>query len=252
MTTAHDCALNGVRLSSLNDRICVLDIREDAPKLRTTCLSLHPEGHHVLRQTRESLTLRVIFALHEEDPIRRREALNTIHAWTFKGGMLTTSDRPAQQMQVTCTSLAPLSAEDWTEELTLAFQSARTPYWEDAQPTSVTGSDALVLDTPGTADAAPVDVMIVNDTEETVTRVTLIADETQMVFEGLSFHPGSRFSLNQSDGPLLAEIDGESVLHCRTPNSSDCLLVPCGRRSTVSAAATLPLTSTFTVRGRYA
>lgn len=252
MTTAHDCALNGVRLSGLNDRICVLDIREDAPKLRTTCLSLPPEGQQLLRQTREKLTLHIVFALHEEDPVRRREALSTIHRWAMSGGMLTTSDRPEQQLQVICASLAPLSAEDWTEELTLTFQSARTPYWEDAQATSVTGHDALVLDTPGTADAAPVDVMIVNDTEETVTRVTLSADETQMVFEGLSFHPGSRFLLNQSDGPLLAEIDGESVLHCRTPDSADSLLVPCGRSSTVSAAAPLPLSATFTVRGRYA
>lgn len=251
MTTLFDCALNDVLLSSLNLLICVLDIREDAPKIRTTALPLYPEGQKLLRQQRDSLTVHVDFALHEEDPLRRREALQEIVRWAVQGGVLSTTDRPGQQLAVICAGLPATSGEDWTEKLTLTFQSARVPYWEDAAEVTVSGSEELTLNTPGTADSAPVDVVVVNDSAETAATVTFCAGSTQMVFEGLQFQPNSTFRLIQSSGPLVAEIDGESVLACRTAASADRLLVPCGRSSTVYAAAGEPLQASFTVRGRY-
>ena len=55
------------------------------------------------------------------------------------------------------------------------------------------------------------------------------------------------------DGHLLAWVDGESVLHCRTAQSSDELLAPCGQTATMYATAgETPLQTTFTVRGRFA
>lgn len=252
MTTLFDCALNGILLSSLNERICVLDIREDAPKLRTTALSLHPEGQHLLRQVRESLTLHVDFALHEEDPILRCKAMQTIHAWAVKGGMLTITSRAGQRLPVICADLPSLSGEDWTEKCTLTFQSTRVPYWEDANATTAAGSEVLTLNVPGTVESVPVDVLVINNTDETINRLTVRAGSTQMVFEGLVFEPGSMFLLIQSDGPLLAQIDGDSVLHCRTANSADQLLAPCGKNCTAYASASAPLQASFTVRGRYA
>lgn len=251
MTTLFDCALNNVLLSSLNLRVCVLDIREDAPKMRTTTLPLYPEGQRLLRQQRDSLTIHVDFAIHQEALRRRRLALLKIARWAIQGGVLTTTDRPGQQLPVICTGLPSMSNEDWTEKLTLTFQSHHTSYWEDVAATSVTGSEVLTLNTPGSADFAPLDVVIINDRAEPVTNVTICAGSTQMVFEGLQFQPGSTFRLVQNDGPLAAEIDGESVLSCRTAASADRLLVPCGRSSTVYAAAGEPLQASFTVRGRY-
>ena len=35
--TIHDCTLNGVSLSGLDKRICVLDVQEDAPE--NTCVT---------------------------------------------------------------------------------------------------------------------------------------------------------------------------------------------------------------------
>lgn len=252
MTTQFDCALDGVALSSLDDTLCVLDIREDAPKMRTAALALRPAGRRLLHQQRESLTVQIGFAIHEEDPVRRREVLQSVHAWAAKGGILTTSERPGQQLTVICTALPAMSAEDWTETLTLAFTTTLVPYWEAAEASSASGSDVLTLTAAGNAGSAPVDVIAINDTDETVTSLKIYCGGTQMVFEGISMPAGGILFLIQSGGVFTAELDGESILPFRTPESDDLLLAPCGTGCTAYASASAPLQAAFTVRGRYA
>ena len=251
MITPFDCALNDVLLSSLDKAICIQDIREEAPKLRTSTLALPAEGQRLLRQQRESLTVQVIFAIHEEDPIRRREVLQTVLAWAARGGVLTTTDRPGQRLSVLCTALPAMAAEDWTAPLTLSFTSERTPYWEADEEAIVSGSEVLTLNTPGTAESAPVDVVVINDTASTVDDLTLYCGGTRMEFTGLNLPRSGMFLLLQSGGILSAQMDGHSVLHCCTPESDDLLLAPCGRSCIAYASATEPLQATFTVRGRY-
>ncbi len=251
MTTRFDCALNGVLLSSLNERICVLDLKEAAPGMRTTTLTLQPEGHRLLRRWRDSLTVQAVFAIQDENPVNRRATLRAVHAWAEAGGLLTITDRPGQRLRVRCASLPDFAAEDWQQPLTLTFVAAGAPYWEDAAATSVTGSDVLDLLTPGTAENAPVDAFIINDTDATVTRLKIYCGGTQMIFEGIDMPVGAFFLLTQSDGPLTASVNGESVLANRTPESDDLLLAPCGRSATVYASDTQPLQASFTVRGRY-
>ena len=164
MTTSFDCALDSILLSSLDAAICVLDIREEAPRLRTSALALQQEGRRLLRQQRESLTLHITFAIHEPDPVRRRTVLQSVQAWAARGGFLTTTDRPGQRLSVVCTAFPAMSAEDWTEALTLTFTSTLVPYWEDAEEAFASGSAVLTLNIPGTAASTPVDVVVINDT----------------------------------------------------------------------------------------
>lgn len=251
MTTQYDCALNGILLSSVDDRICVLDVQENAAKLRTTALSRPPEGQHLIRQTRESLTVKVRFAIHEENAIRRRMVLQSVQAWAAKGGLLTTSDRPGQQLTVICTETPSMSADDWTEALTLAFTTTHCPFWEDAEPTLITGSGAMPFTVPGTADFTPVDVLVVNTGTSTVNRLSLHCGSTYIIFEDIFLPVGGTFLMRTASGVLSAHIDGESVLRNRTPGSADLPLVPCGQECIVNALALQPLEATFTARGRY-
>lgn len=248
MLPAFDCALNSVALSGLDSRVCVLDLRQDAPRLRTPQAFA---GQTMRRPQRDSLTLHVDFVLHEDDPIRRRALLDAIHAWAVGGGLLSCSDRPGQQLAVICTGLAAMSADDWTEKLTLTFRSAQAPYWEDAAATTVTGTGEMTLTLPGTAESAPVDVELVHQAANALTAVTISAGDTQMRFEGLAWQPGSVFRVFHRDGVLHAQVDGESVLPCRTADSADMLLARCGADNAVHAVADSPLTATFTARGRY-
>lgn len=250
MTTPFTCALNGVSLSSLNSRICILDIRQDAPKLRASAFALPGGGQH-FTQTRESLTLRVTFAIQSETPAQRRKTAQAVFAWAMQGGVLTVSDHPGQQLTVVCAELPATSCEDWTEPLTIAFTTTHCPYWEDASATTVTGTGAQTLTLPGTADSAPVDATITNAGTEDVTRLIIQCGATSLVFEDVLLPAGDKLYLQTKNGVLSAVIAGESVLARRTAGSSDLLLAPCGKACTVYATALQSLQATFSARGRY-
>ena len=66
MTTLFDCALGGVTLSSLDKSICVTDVREEAPVYREALTPTWLEGQRLLSRTRESLSVTVRFAIHED------------------------------------------------------------------------------------------------------------------------------------------------------------------------------------------
>lgn len=252
MTTRFDCGLDGVLLSSLNDRICVLNIREEAPRMRTAALSLFPEGQRLLQQQWDKLTLHIDFAIQQEDPVLRQEALLAVHAWARQGGVLTVPHRPGQRLTVVCAGLPAASAEDWTETLTLTFQSSRVPYWEAASKTTINGVGELSLTIPGTGGLVPVDVLIFNAQEETFTSMTLRTGDTRMTFEGIDFYPGSLMVVHCSD-PQEAVLNGDSILSCLTADSDDLLLLPCGEGAAVSVfSGETPMRATFAARGRFA
>ncbi len=251
MNTLIDCSLNGVSLSSLDDALCVLDVKELAPKMRISALVTQPDGRRILRRFRESLSIEITCAIHHEEPEKRRLVQQQLHAWAEKGGLFTTTERPGQRIRMHCAQLPSMAAQDWQSPLTLTLVSGGVPYWEDAQTTAVTGSQVLTLDVPGTAESAPVSVVIINDTGAAVTRMNLYCAGSRMLFEGMNFAPGGLFTLTQEDGYLIADVDGESILPFRTPDSDDLLTVPCGKKSTVYVSADQPLTAAFAVRGRY-
>lgn len=251
MTTKYTCALDGVSLASLDDRICILDIREDTPLLRLDRFRL-PRGGQQIRPVRESLTVRVTFAIQEEQPRLRRAAMQNVQTWAAKGGMLTVSDRPGQRLAVVCSEFPSMSAEDWTEPLTLTFITARCPYWEDAEATFLTTSGASVFTVPGTAGEAPVSVTVTNTGSEPVTRLSLQCGTTWLIFEDIRLPAGGKCYVEAGDGLLSAVISGESILAKRTAGSDDLLLAPCGETSRVQATALQPMEALWKARGRYA
>ena len=115
MTTLFDCALNGVLLSSLSQRISVLDIQESTPKVHQTALTLFPEGRQQLQVRRDSITVKVLFAIHEEKPYLRTRVLERIRQWAAPGGVLTCTDHVDRQLTVICTGMPAITADNWTE-----------------------------------------------------------------------------------------------------------------------------------------
>ncbi len=250
MTTLYDCALDGVTLSGLDKSICVTDVREEAPVYRTGLAPAWSEGQQLLRRVRESISVTVHFAVHEAGMARRSQVLHDIYAWAEKGGVLTISDRPGQQLRVVCTALPDISSDDWLSDLAIRFTTVHVPYWE-GNVARVSGTEIMTLDVPGNADFAPVEAIVINQGVDTIDRLTLRCGMTEMVFRDIVFPAGSVFSLMYREGAALAWIDGESVLRHRTAQSADMLLAPCGESSTVYADGEELLHATFTARGRY-
>lgn len=249
--TIHDCTLNGVSLSGLDKRICVLDVQEDAPEVAFVTHALARGGQRQ-QQLRRSLTVHIHFAIHETNPSRRKAVLQAICAWAMPGGTLTLADRPGKHLQAVCTAMPAIATEDWTAPMTLAFTTTHCPWWEDASPTTVSGSGSMTLTLPGTADFAPVDAQITNTGAETLTRLTVRCASSFIIFDGISLSPGSTLHLATTDGVFSAKVDGESVLAHRTAGSDDLLLAPCGQSCSVSVLGAQALTATFSARGRYA
>lgn len=251
MTTPYSIALNGTPLSSLDETICILDIREEAPVMRSTAVELYGGGQRLLRREREGLSIQADFAIQEPDVIRRQELFHSVLAWAEAGGALAISGRSGQQLQVICTASPVLHAEDWTETLHITFSTTTDPYWEAIAMTPVTTTSASILTLPGNASSAAVNVQVVNNGSAPVTQLNLTCGDTRMVFSGLSLAAGASFSLRHEGGILTVEAVGESMLRYRTADSDDLLLAPCGRSCPVSVSADQPVTATFSARGRY-
>lgn len=252
MTTQYTCALDGVSFSSLDGSIVILDITEDAPRMHEATLPLHTGGHRVLTSRRESITVRIRFAIHEESPSLRQAVMQSVRAWAMKGGKLTVSPRPGQRLTVTCTALPALSFRDWPEEMTIAFTSLYAPWWESTEQTTLSGTGEQTLLVPGTADYADMDVIVMNATATAVTALTIHCGESYMTFRDIMLPSGSQLVISHVRGSLTARLDGKSVLGCRTMDSSDELLLPCGESITLSVEAAVSLYAFFQVRGRYA
>lgn len=251
MITRYDCALNGTLLSSLSDSIHVTDLTELPPVQRVATVPTARHGLRLLRRVRESLTVRISLIIHEYDPAVRRSIAQTVYAWAEKGGVLTVSDRPGQQLHVACASLPAMSALSWLDEMTLSFTAWETPFWEDRQRTAVTTADSAALLLPGTADDVPVSCAAVNLGDAPLTHLTLTAGDTCITLEGLSVAPGNSVEVIAGDAPLQIRCGEESLLHLRSGASHDLLTADCGRETAVSVAADQPVSAVFSARGRY-
>lgn len=251
MTTQFDCTLNGVSLSSLNDCICITDIIEDAPLLHETTLPLHSGGQRVLTRERQSLSIRVRFAIHAESPALRSAIAAIVRRWATSSGYLTISTRPGQRLHVSCPGLSTLSGTDWPEELTLLFTSTQTPFWEDAETTSAKGTDVVYLNVPGNADSTPVEVVLINTSAATVTAVSVICGLTRVNFENIALPSGGQLVISRVNGAFTANLDGNSILKYRTMDSTDELLAPCGQTATMYFTPSQSLYAFYNVRGRY-
>lgn len=251
MTTPYQIILNDVALSDLDETICVTDIREDAPVMRSTAADLCGGGKRLLRHERESLSVQASFAIQEPDRNRRAEIFRRVLAWAENGGILTISGREGQQLHVICTAPPVLHAEDWTETLTLTFTTTADPYWEDAEITYAAVPTVNALTLPGNAGNAPVSVYVANRGSETMTQLVLTCGSTRMAFGGLSVAAGATFRLLYEEGILSAESGGESQLRSRTADSDDLLLAPCGQSCVVRVSADQSVSAVFSARGRY-
>lgn len=250
MTPRFSCALNGVTPESIDPAFRVTDLTELPPRRRVSTLPTLRHGLMLLRRVRESLTVRVSFVIPEHDPVRRRELLHRLHAWAEPGGVLTTSDRPGQQLQVVCDTLPLLTALSWSDEIQLEFTAYAVPFWEYEELTQVATDSAALLSLPGDVEEIPVSCRVTNTGASALTTLTLQCGATEMTFTGLNLSPGGVFALEAGGGLLRATADGTSVLMQRTGASSDLLMADGGADTPVSVTADQSVSAVFEARGQ--
>ena len=256
MMNRFSCCLDGQGLQAIDPAIVITDIAESAPEVQLRTAE-SPQGLRVTGMQRRSLSVTVTFLVWERSPMRRAAILQRIAAWA-RGSLLTVSHRPGQRLPCMCTGLPePGSALKWSAPLS----AIDCPWWEAAQATAAwitpaTTQGSAVLQPVGTAEDTPVEALVFNQSSETLQALTLLCGDTRLTFGALNMLPGERLHVgHDSHGLLTLTVLGEtsrSVMHLRTPDSSDELLARCSAANVVSVAADQPVTAKFSARGRFA
>lgn len=252
MSNRFTCTMNGVSPESLDPAIRVTDLTELSPRMRLQTQPCAGHGLRLLRQVRESLTVRISLIIAEYDPAARRGALQKLNVWAAGGGWLTVSDRPGQRLRIDCCTLPAMCALGWTDEIQLECTACTAPFWETEKEYAavVTSGGALTL--PGSAPDCPVSCDVVNIGDGPLSCVTLVCGGTSMTFEGLDVQPGETLNVNAGSGGVLSATTGSlSVLMRRTPGSHDLLLADGGASTAVAVDADQRVSAAFRARGRY-
>lgn len=257
MVTRYAVYLDGQGLADIDPSIYVTDIAYAQPDLLlNTADKPTRAGQIVTRRNVQRSVVSISFEVHEYDTARRQDIIRRIQAWAMRGGMLTTGDRPGQRLRVVCTAPPAItSALRWTQRLQMTFSAFSQPYWEDVQETrtTITGKEgAKTIYVAGVSPAAYVSAEVTNSSGQTISSLTLRAGDTHFTFENLVFYSGMQLKVGYDDQMnLFIRLASASRMQFRTPESSDDLLIPCGKRSEVSIVSDQPVTATFKARGLY-
>ena len=254
MRTRYDVYMDNLPLSAVDPAIYVTDVQETQPAYDTTAMArARGDGARVTRRVRDSLQVRVYFAVRETDVDRRRDIIQRAAAWAMGGRYLSLGDRPGQRLRVVCDTLPSVtSALRWTQDLIMVFTAYAMPYWEADTPilAGFTGtSGTAAIRQAGTAPCF-LEAEISNTSGSTLTSLSLTADGQTMAFTGMALGAGKTLKIFYDDKWLLrAEVDGASVLNRRTADSADDLILPPGKATTVTIAADKAVSVTLKARG---
>ena len=238
MITRYRAAMNGVQLDSLDDRIIITDIIEDAPSESVTTNERPSGGSYLTAVSTQSITVRIAVELHSQSVSTRQGLFTTVCRWGMGGGYLNISGKPYERIHIDKLTLPTLDSLKWTEALEFQLTAYSCPWWEDIDAQTITGNTARYSDVwfynyghmPMTVD--------VTATVATGTMTGIIlasgylqdgtsVKEHTMTFTGLTVAAGESFTLSHdSDGILHIEAAGISVLDKRTASSADDLIIP--------------------------
>ncbi len=261
MMTRYACWLNGQGLHDLDASICILDIAETVPAIRTQTAALAGrEGLLVTARRRQSLTVTVTFEIRERDPYRRKAIADQARAWA-RDGWLAISDRPDQRLYVLCESLPAIgSALRWTGPLTAVFTAYALPFWEADQPVRAevvapaNTAASAALSPVGTAPWCLMDCQVENQGDAALTTLTIAsgAGDTLTLVAPSLLAPGGALTLtHDTAGRLRIAGPTGSLLHTRTAASADDLTLVPGQTAHPAVTADQPVKATFLTRGLF-
>lgn len=245
--------LDGQALHDLDPAIIITDVTESAPKVeRSTAASALGWGSQLMQSTRRSLSVTVHFLIRDYSPAHRFAVLQKVHLWA-RGKALAVSYRPGQQLNVVADELPVLSSSlKWTGGLSITFTAYAMPYWQDAVPLRFTCEKGELL-IPGTAPAAPADVIVTSTGSGMATTLTVHAGRSMITLQNISLPAGDSVAFSHDEyGRLSITRSGVSLLAHRTAASADALLVLPGCVNDLACSADQPVKGEFVIRGVWA
>lgn len=254
MISRYEAYMDGVALSSISEKLLILDIAHTPPQIENRSVQLAKRhGLYVYDRYKASASVTVTFELHIYDIAERQQVCQEVARWAM-GKVLQTNDRPSQRLRVVCDTPPVIeSAKGWTQPINMVFSGYIVPFWEDAIPSSklVTG-DTGTLYVPGNVPSSiartVVEVSVVPDA--TITAITLGCGDTSISLSGISVSSAQTLTIDYDEQMNLRIRRGTtSYLNKRTAASSDDLLAVCGAVNALSVTAASSVNATFKARG---
>lgn len=266
----YDVTLRGASMSELDDAIIIRDIEEMPPTedRLDSKRALHA-GTRVTSIVRRTLPVKIVFVIREYDSTKRAAIMDKIAEWVGAGGEMTVSTRPGKRLFVKPEKTPRLgSSLKWTEDLELTLTAYEQPFWEDVDMVSVSATAAWsdshqmyyaanVIAPTGNVDKVPLTLTVVNNGDDVLTHLKIVAGDTFFEFENLAVESGLIFGFVQveyDENDVLSIEDimaGVSLMANRTAESSDDLLVTPGKDNQLHVYADMPCKVQFNVRGRW-
>lgn len=252
MISRYEAIIDGVALSSLDDRLLILDISHASGIENRSVTYAKRDGMFIYDRFVQSASVEIKFELHIYDIAERQLVCQEVARWAC-GNILQTNDRQNQRLRVICTKMPVIkSAKKWTEELTVAFNSYLIPFWEDELISSKATSDASSLyvsgNVPRSIARANVEVEVVPSA--TITTITLTCGDTSITLNNISVSASQTLKIDYDENMNL-RIKNGSVSYLSKRTGSDDLLAECGASNAISVSADAIVTATFSARGLY-
>ena len=252
MKSRYQAILNNVALSSISDKILILDIKPVAQNIQdSTFRTAKRDGARINRRYIGSIGVTISFGIYEYNTSRRQDICADIARWAKNGGVLETNDRPGQYLQCVCSKMPVVdSARDWTKALQMTFMAYEVPYWQEkaAASATITGTSATgSLYVPGNADGALVEVSAKANASLSGSVVLGVNGRT-LTLSGLSLSANDVIRITYDTEAIQSiKVGNTSLLDKRT--GVDDLLANCGENNALSLTASASVSATFSVRG---
>lgn len=252
--------LNDVNLQTAAPLAVVQYVNEVAPEFDLEAADLaRPAGSRLSRRKRTAKEIRIGCVIGNlYDLTVRAQALDAIAGWA-RDGILKVSYRPNQQLRVIAGKPPTLgNAREWTQNVEISFYAYALPFWEGTAEnervvsltTDGVNESAGQINPAGTAEFAPVEILITNTGAAAMTACTVIVGSMVIGLTGLNVAPGEAVHMYHDETMLFRIRAGTTELtSCRSASSDDELTAPSGTYTAVRVTTDAPATVEFKTRG---
>lgn len=263
MVLSHRVALNGVQLDSVDSRILIQSIEEQAGKDQISAVGVFGgAGQRITNRHRDYLDVIVRFSIRQKksNMQARSDVFEKVNAWAAAGGWLTVNYKTNRRLRVICAQYPAAGDQwNWTSVYAITFRAYAIPYWQQATATqtTATGSSISRQITVLGSERTALEISFTNSSGSACDTFTITAGGSTIALSGLGLASGETLYIDHTDdGILRIRIKStsnvyRSALAKRTAASSDDLWVNPG---TVSVTVTAQRSGTLTIScaGRFA
>ena len=231
---------NGVALSSLDPRICLVDIAESEEIDLRAEIRGESEGKGLRHLGRKALTVTLSVHIKAWEPAVYGACMEKLRGWA-KACLLAVSYRPDEVLSGFFHAYPQSSPQNWDRPVTLRFAAYKMPYWVRTQTEVLYGVASglvqLYLTPTGDGPYCFMEGEIQNQGSGNLSEITVYCPETgtAFMFNGLELPKGDGMRIFYENGYLRLRrmSDGFSLFPRRLATSSDDLLLVPGRENAV-------------------